>query len=50
MRKVSGEVEGILVHAVEVTEQVVARTQLETRVKERTADLEEAEHRLGCVR
>ena len=50
VRKVSGEVEGILVHAVEVTEQVVARTQLETRVKERTADLEEAEHRLGCVR
>jgi PAS domain S-box-containing protein len=49
MRNVAGEVEGILVHAVEVTEQVVARTQLETRVKERTRDLEEAEHRLRAL-
>jgi signal transduction histidine kinase/DNA-binding response OmpR family regulator len=49
MRNVAGEVEGILVHAVEVTEQVAARTQLEARVKERTADLEEAEQRLRAL-
>jgi signal transduction histidine kinase len=49
MRNVGGEVEGILVHAVEVTEQVVARTQLEARVKERTAELEEAEQRLRTL-
>ncbi len=49
MRNVAGDVEGILVHAVEVTEQVVARTQLEARVKERTADLEEAEQRLRTL-
>ena len=49
MRNVAGEVEGILVHAVEVTEQVVARTQLEARVKERTAELEEAEQRLRTL-
>lgn len=49
MRNVAGEVEGILVHAVEVTEQVAARTQLEARVKERTAELEEAEQRLRAL-
>ncbi|HEY3619247.1 MAG TPA: response regulator [Candidatus Sulfotelmatobacter sp.] len=49
MRNVVGEVEGILVHAVEVTEQVVARSQLEARVKERTAELEEAEQRLRTL-
>lgn len=49
MRNVAGDVEGILVHAVEVTEQVVARTQLEARVKERTADLQEAEQRLRTL-
>jgi len=49
MRNMAGEVEGILVHAVEVTEQVVARTQLEDRVKERTAELEEAEQRLRAL-
>jgi PAS domain S-box-containing protein len=49
MRNVVGEVEGILVHAVEVTEQVVARSQLEARVKERTAELEEAEQRLRAL-
>jgi PAS domain S-box-containing protein len=49
MRNVAGDVEGILVHAVEVTEQVVARSQLEARVKERTAELEEAEQRLRAL-
>lgn len=49
MRNVSGEVEGILVHSVEVTEQVVARNQLEARVKERTFELEEAEERLRAL-
>jgi signal transduction histidine kinase len=49
MRNVGGEVEGILVHAVEVTEQVRARTQLEERVKERTIELEEAEDRLRAL-
>ncbi len=49
MRNVAGEVEGILVHAVEVTEQVAARAQLEARVKERTAELEEAEQRLRTL-
>ncbi len=46
MRSVTGEVEGILVHAVEVTEQVQARTRLEERVLERTAELERAEQSL----
>ncbi len=49
MRNVASEVEGILVHAVEVTEQVVARTQLEARVKERTAELSDAEQRLRTL-
>jgi signal transduction histidine kinase len=46
IRNSPGEVEGIMVHAVDVTEQVLARTQLETRVKERTLDLEKAHERL----
>ena len=49
MRNVTGKVEGILVHAVEVTEQVLARNLLEARVKERTAELEEAEGRLRAL-
>ena len=49
MRSVAGEVEGILVHAVDVTEQVLARNQLEKRVKERTTELEEAEGRLRAL-
>ena len=49
MRNVAGEVEGILVHSVEVTEQVIARNQLEARVKERTFELEEAEERLRAL-
>jgi PAS domain S-box-containing protein len=46
LRDINGQVEGILVHAVEVTEQVLARTQLETRVKDRTAQLEHAHEEL----
>jgi PAS domain S-box-containing protein len=49
MRKIDGEVEGILVHAVEVTGEVLARTTLEARVKERTAELSEAEERLRIL-
>ena len=49
MRDVDGNVEGILVHAVEVTAEVLARTTLETRVKERTAELSEAEERLRIL-
>jgi signal transduction histidine kinase/DNA-binding response OmpR family regulator len=49
MRNLAGEVEGILVHAVEVTEQVLARNLLEARVKERTLELEEAEERLRAL-
>jgi PAS domain S-box-containing protein len=49
MRNVAGEVEGILVHSVEVTEQVIARNQLEARVKERTFELEDAEERLRAL-
>jgi signal transduction histidine kinase len=49
MRNVAGKVEQILVHAVDVTEQVVARTHLEERVKARTIELEEAEERLRTL-
>jgi len=49
MRNVAGEVEQILVHAVEVTEQVIARSHLEARVKARTAELEGAEERLRSL-
>jgi PAS domain S-box-containing protein len=46
MRDPSGDVEGIMVHAVEITEQVLARNELEARVRERTAELVEAEEGL----
>jgi signal transduction histidine kinase/FixJ family two-component response regulator len=49
MRNLAGAVEGILVHAIDVTEQVLARTQLEQRVKERTLELSEAEERLRVL-
>jgi len=49
MRRVDGAVEGILVHAVEVTAEVLARTTLEARVKERTAELSRAEERLRIL-
>jgi PAS domain S-box-containing protein len=49
MTNVAEQVEGILVHAIDVTEQVLARSLLETRVKERTADLQEAEQKLRAL-
>jgi signal transduction histidine kinase len=42
VRNLVGEVDGILFQGVDVTEQVMARSQLEARVKERTAELEQA--------
>ncbi len=49
LRDLTGHVEGILIGAVDVTEQVLARTQLEARVKERTAELERAEESLRAL-
>jgi len=49
MSNVAGEVEGVLVHALDVTEQVQARSLLEARVKERTSDLQDAEHKLRAL-
>jgi len=48
-RNLEGEVEGILAHVVDVTEQVRARNQLEARVRERTAELLEAEDKLRTL-
>jgi signal transduction histidine kinase len=49
MRSLPGEVEGIMIHAVDVTEQVLARTQLEARVKERTLELEKTHDKLRTL-
>ena len=49
VRDVKGKIEGIMAHTVDVTEQVKARTQLEERVKERTAELQEAEEKLRIL-
>ncbi len=49
IRDVSGNVTSILVHAHEVTDQVVARTGLEQRVRERTSELEQAEESLRAL-
>jgi signal transduction histidine kinase len=49
MRDADEKVNGILLHAVNVTEQVVARNLLEARVEERTAELSEAEVRLRIL-
>jgi len=49
LKNVKGKAEGILVHAVDVTEQVLARNQLEARVQERTAELQEAEAKLRSL-
>lgn len=49
VRNVRGEVEGILAHTVDVTEQVMARNLLEARVKERTGELQEAEDKLRVL-
>ncbi|MGA9390586.1 MAG: ATP-binding protein [Candidatus Sulfotelmatobacter sp.] len=49
VRNVEGEVEGILAHTVDVSEQVMARNLLEARVKERTGELQEAEQKLRAL-
>jgi two-component system NarL family sensor kinase len=49
MRNLAGEIEGILFQGVEVTEQVLARSQLEKRVSERTKELERAERNLRVL-
>jgi PAS domain S-box-containing protein len=46
VRNLRGEVDGILFQGVDVSEQVMARSQLEARVKERTAELEQAQQGL----
>jgi PAS domain S-box-containing protein len=53
IRKVDGQIEGIMALAVEVTEQLQARSLLESRVKERTLELQGAHESLrllsGCL-
>ena len=49
MRNLAGEIEGILFQGIEVTEQVLARTQLEKRVGERTMELKRAEGNLRAL-
>jgi signal transduction histidine kinase len=49
MRDLSGVIEGILFQGIDVTEQELARLQLEVRVNERTADLERAEQNLRAL-
>ena len=49
IRNLSGDIEGILAHVADVTEQVRARNQLEARVRERTAELMEAEEKLRAL-
>jgi PAS domain S-box-containing protein len=53
VRNVDGNVEGIMVLAVDVTEQLHARNQLESRVQERTLELQHAHESLrllsGCL-
>jgi signal transduction histidine kinase len=49
MRNLDGLIEGILFQGIDVTEQELARSQLERRVKERTADLERAEQNLRAL-
>jgi PAS domain S-box-containing protein len=49
MRNLAGSVEGILFQGVDVTEEVLARTQLEARVKERTSELQQAQDTLRAL-
>jgi PAS domain S-box-containing protein len=49
MRNLAGSVEGILFQGVDVTEEVLARTQLEARVKERTSELQQAQDILRAL-
>jgi PAS domain S-box-containing protein len=49
MRDLAGAVHGILLHGVDVTQPVLAQAQLEARVKERTAELEDARDNLRIL-
>jgi PAS domain S-box-containing protein len=49
MRTLAGEIEGILFQGIDVTEEVLARTQLEKRVSERTTELKRAEGNLRAL-
>jgi PAS domain S-box-containing protein len=49
MRNLAGEIEGILFQGIHVTEEVLARTQLEKRVSERTTELNRAEGNLRAL-
>jgi signal transduction histidine kinase len=49
MRSLAGEIEGILFQGIDVTEQVLARVQLEERVSERTTELKRAEGNLRAL-
>jgi PAS domain S-box-containing protein len=49
VRNVSGETEGIMMLAVEVTDQLQARTELESRVKVRTRQLQQARETLSAL-
>lgn len=49
VRKVSGEIEGLMVLAVDVTEQQLARNLLESRVQERTLELKRAHEALRVL-
>jgi PAS domain S-box-containing protein len=49
MRNLAGAIEGILFQGIDVTEQVLARSQLEKRVSERTRELERAKRSLRAL-
>jgi PAS domain S-box-containing protein len=49
VRNVSGEIEGIMVLAVEVTDQLQARNELESRVRVRTGQLQQARESLSAL-
>jgi PAS domain S-box-containing protein len=49
MRSLAGEIEGILFQGIDVTEQVLARVQLEKLVSERTTELKRAEGNLHAL-
>lgn len=49
MRNLAGEIEGILFQGIDVTEHVLARSELEKRVSERTKELERAERSLRAL-
>jgi two-component system NarL family sensor kinase len=49
MRNLAGEIEGILFQGIDVTQEALARTQLEKRVSERTTELKRAERNLRAL-